>query len=56
LDAVTTDTITLDGHGPTAATEISTASRSAATAPADGADTGPIIIPLAAALAVDEWK
>lgn len=56
LDAATTESITLGGHGLTAATDISTATRSAATAasaPADGADTGPIIIPLAAALAVD---
>ncbi len=53
LDAVTTESITLDGHGPMAATDISTATRSAATAPTDSADAGPIIIPLAAAVAVD---
>ncbi len=53
LGAVTTESITLGGHGSTAATDISTATRSAATAPTDGADAGPIIIPLAAAVAVD---
>lgn len=51
-DAATTEAIAVDGNAPTSATEIP-APAPPALAAAESADTGPIIIPLAAAVAVD---